>query len=97
MTSMSSYQELLDSAYELGRTDGRDAGDLEPADVVDRIGAWCRGRAPEEFAVHLWARRRGGAPAGLTLNAPLWYVQGFTDGLAGARTARRVLVHRLEN
>ena len=80
------YHRLLAAAYELGRADGRLARVLRADDVGGRDdgrpGDRCRGRAQREFAVLLWGDRPGAPPAGLEVNAPLWYSAGFHDGLA---------------
>jgi hypothetical protein len=81
-----SYPRLLAVAYELGHADGHLARDLRaeggPGQNDARAGDRCRGRAPQEFAALLWADRPGTPPAGLEVNAPLWYAAGFRDGLA---------------
>jgi hypothetical protein len=83
------YPRLLGVAYELGRADGCLARDLQACDLRawgeaqddGRPGDRCRGRAPQEFAALLWADRPGAPPAGLEVNAPLWYAAGFRAGL----------------
>jgi hypothetical protein len=79
------YPRLLAVAYQLGRADGRLARDLQACGGAEdgvRPGDRCRGRAPQEFAALLWADRPGTPPAGLEVNAPLWYAAGFHAGLA---------------
>jgi hypothetical protein len=75
------YRDALATAYRLGRTDGRfpAAFDSGPPDVVRST---CRGRDPVEFAAYVWCGRPGPVPAGLEVNAGLWYLTGLTDGAA---------------
>ncbi|SFT86590.1 hypothetical protein SAMN05660657_03573 [Geodermatophilus amargosae] len=88
--SPSSYRRALETAHALGRADGCQAADLEAdleADLaVDlgpaSVGPWCRGLDPERFAALVWGTAGGAAPAGVVLNAPLWYAQGFGEALA---------------
>ena len=96
----SSYRRALETARALGHADGCLAADLESdlgfdlrADTaVDpappAVGTWCRGLAPERFAALVWGGSGGAAPAGVVLNAPLWYLQGFGEALARARSRR---------
>ncbi|MGY1804229.1 hypothetical protein ACI78T_13215 [Blastococcus sp. SYSU D00922] len=90
------YQRLLDEAWELGRLDGLFAAAFEPAGSApsDR----CLGRTPEAFARLLWEGRPGSPPSGLEANAPLWYATGFREGLAAGagpdRRSVRGLSHR---
>jgi hypothetical protein len=79
------YQMLLEEARELGRLDGRFAADFEPAASISERSGLCLGRTPQNFARLLWEHRPGNPPVGLEVNAPHWYVLGFTEGL----TARR--------
>jgi hypothetical protein len=90
---MTTYAELLEEAWELGRADGRFAARFEPAGTVV-LGERCLGRTPEEFARLLWEQRPGNAPSGLEANAPLWYAAGFAEGLEQERrrTAERLVV-----
>jgi hypothetical protein len=78
------YREALATAYRLGRTDGRFAAALDP-EPPDVVRSSCRGREPVEFAAYLWGERPGPVPAGLEVNAGLWYLTGLTDGAAAAR------------
>lgn len=75
------YRVLLAAAYELGRIDALVAADFEAPGAVDPLGSTCRGRDPEQFARLLWGNRPGQPPSGLELNAPRWYLRGFTDAL----------------
>ncbi len=77
----STFRQLLEEAKELGLADGRFAAAFEPPDTVGRDGRTCLGRPPADFARLLWGRP-GPPPAGLELNAPLWYAAGFAEGLA---------------
>jgi hypothetical protein len=89
------FQRLLEEALELGRLDGRFAAAFEPAGWLPPIaeaggaGGRCLGRTPPEFAELLWGDRSGEPPAGLVLNAPIWYAAGFAEGLAARRTEQR--------
>jgi hypothetical protein len=76
----------LESARALGCADGRIAGDLEPDGEPVAVGPWCHGLDPDDFACLVWGA--GSAPAGVRLNAPLWYALGFREGLASARAQR---------
>lgn len=77
-----SYGKLLEVAYQLGRADGLRAGDLDLPEDPEELSYRFRGRDSSEFADWLWGAHRGRAPAGLTVNAGHWYIQGFRDGLA---------------
>jgi hypothetical protein len=90
---MTTYAELLEEAWELGRADGRFAAAFEPAGTVV-LGERCLGRTPEDFVRLLWEGRPGTPPSGLEGNAPLWYAAGFTEGLEQERrrTAERLVV-----
>ena len=79
---MSSYQELLVEAQELGRADGAFAAAFEPLEVEAMSGERALGRTPAEFARLLWEDRPGNPPTGLEINGPLWYAAGFAEGLA---------------
>lgn len=74
------FPHLLETAYELGRADGRVARSFEPPGPVDLARPCCRGHDPEEFAASLWAGRDGSPPAGLAVSAPRWYALGFSEG-----------------
>ena len=82
------YQQLLEIALELGRADGRFAAAFEAPRTSDGHAARCLGRAPEEFARLLWGRPEE-PPAGLVVNAPLWYATGFREGLATGAIPRQ--------
>ena len=81
----SPYLRALGTASELGRADGRLAVGFEPGGEPAPLGSWCHGLAPEDLAQLVWDAGAGPAPAGLVLNAPLWYAQGFREALACAR------------
>ena len=86
-----SYRRALETAHALGRADGCQEADLEADLAADlgpaSVGPWCRGLDPERFAALVWGTTtRGAAPAGVVLNAPLWYAQGFGEALARARS-----------
>jgi hypothetical protein len=86
------YQQLLEEALELGRLDGRFAAAFEPTvPLAESAGAdgRCLGRTHTGFAELLWEGRPGEPPAGLALNAPLWYATGFAEGLATRRAEQR--------
>jgi hypothetical protein len=83
--STPTYQMLLEEARELGRLDGRTAAAFEPTAHTNERSGLCLGRTPREFARLLWEHRPGNPPVGLEVNAPHWYLLGFTEGL----TARR--------
>jgi hypothetical protein len=84
-----SYLDLLRKAYDLGRADGVLAADVEPVEDPMPPGSCCRGRDAEGFARYLWDGPPGGPPAGLIVNAPAWYGQGFREALAEARPPGR--------
>jgi hypothetical protein len=78
------YTAVLENAYRLGRTDGRLAavvGDASP----DPSSPTCRGRTAAEFAEYLWADLPGEPPAGVEVNARIWYLTGLSHGLAENR------------
>jgi hypothetical protein len=94
-----SYRCALETARALGRADGRVEAELTVDPAVDpgpaavdpgpaAAGPWCRGLDPERFAALVWGAAAGAAPAGVVLNAPLWYAQGFREALALARSDR---------
>jgi hypothetical protein len=80
-----SYPDLLRTAYAMGHIDGLLAADFEPPEGAGPSSEYCRGRDPADFARHLWDVPRIGPPAGLEVNAPLWYARGFEEGLAERR------------
>ena len=84
----SPYLRALGTASELGRADGRLAVGFEPGGEPAPLGSWCHGLAPEDLAHLVWDAGAGPAPAGLVLNAPLWYAQGFREVLACARAGQ---------
>ncbi|SDD48130.1 hypothetical protein SAMN05660690_4320 [Geodermatophilus telluris] len=84
----SPHRRALEAALALGRADGRLAVDLEPDGEPAPVGPWCHGLDPEGLARLVWGPDGGPAPAGVVLNAPLWYAQGFREALACARARR---------
>ena len=80
--SAPTYRQLLAEAQEIGRADGRFAAAFESSAATPATGARCLGRSPGEFAALLWGDARGPVPAGLEVNAPLWYATGYAEGLA---------------
>lgn len=85
------YRMLLEAAHDLGRDDGRSAAAaFEGPDPAGTPCGRCHGRTPGELARHLWGPRPGTPPAGLELNAPLWYATGFAEALAEDRVASTV-------
>jgi hypothetical protein len=84
VTETGLYGDLLGSAYDRGRDDGSFAAGFEPGEAIDQAGPICQGRTPADFVRLLWSARPGDPPAGLELNAPLWYASGFADGVAVA-------------
>ncbi|TFV81105.1 hypothetical protein E4P40_17160 [Blastococcus sp. CT_GayMR20] len=87
--STPTYRQLLGIAHELGRADGRFAAAFEAPGTGDGPAARCLGRSPGEFARLLWGRADE-PPAGLAVNAPLWYATGFAEGLAEEAAERCV-------
>jgi hypothetical protein len=77
----STYRDLLDVAYVRGWADGAFAAPFEPGDGTRPVSPVCQGRTPADFARSLWTPRPGEPPAGLELNAPLWYAHGFGAAL----------------
>jgi hypothetical protein len=75
------YGDLLQAAYTRGWTDGCFAAPLEPTGRTDSSEPVSQGLGPADFARSLWGRQAGTPPAGLVLNAPLWYARGFADAL----------------
>jgi hypothetical protein len=80
-----SYDDLLQAAYAFGRADGSFAARFEPPEPLEAGSPVCQGRDPGEFARWLWGDHPGPPPSGLEVNAPVWYGQGFAEGLAEAR------------
>lgn len=81
----SPYRRALETARALGGADGRLAAQVEPAGEPAAVGPWCRGLDPEHFAALVWGTAGGAAPAGVVLNAPLWYAEGYREALGRAR------------
>lgn len=79
------YSAVLEDAYRLGHADGRLAAAVDDA-PPDPQSPTCRGRTAAEFALHLWVDLPGDPPAGVEVNARLWYLTGLTDGMADARS-----------
>jgi uncharacterized protein len=79
--SAPTYRHLLEKAQEIGRADGRFAAAFEPPGSDADRGPRSFGRTPAQLARLLWEDRPGTPPAGLEVNAPLWYAAGFTEGL----------------
>lgn len=92
--STSTYQLLLEEAFELGRLDGRFAAAFEPLGNTREPSGRCLGRTPAEFARLLWEHRPGNPPAGLEASAPHWYALGFTQGLTTRRAELRCAADR---
>jgi hypothetical protein len=69
----------------MGRVDGHLAAAVEPPATAAPSGVCCRGRDPADFARHLWHVPGARPPAGLVVNAPLWYAHGFAEALAEVR------------
>jgi hypothetical protein len=95
-SSTPTYRQLLGEAQELGRADGRFAAAFERSGTEGRCGDRCLGRTPAEFARLLWQDRPGTPPSGLEVNAPLWYADGFSEGLSAGAARRRVPTHSLD-
>jgi hypothetical protein len=91
---MTTYAQLLEEAWELGRADGRFAAAFETPGTAPLTGERSLGRTPAEFARLLWEHRPGDPPSGLEGNAPLWYATGFAEGLEQERrrTTERVVI-----
>jgi hypothetical protein len=81
------YRELLDTAYALGRADGRLAAALGLPEAAGHPSPTCRGRDAGRFARSLWPAGLGRPPSGLGTNAPHWYAQGLRDARSGASEA----------
>jgi hypothetical protein len=79
------YVRALETAYALGRADGLLAVQLETVEEPAAMSSWCHGLDPDDFAGHVWGAGAGTPPAGVRLNAPLWYAHGFREAVAGAR------------
>jgi hypothetical protein len=77
----SALLRALETARALGRADGRIAFEVEPDGEPGALGSWCHGRGPDDFARLVWDDGAGTAPAGVRLNAPLWYALGFREAL----------------
>jgi hypothetical protein len=82
------YLRALETAHALGRADGLLAVDLEPVEEPAAMGSCCHGLEPEALAASVWGAGAGTPPAGVQLNAPLWYAAGFREAVASARAAR---------
>lgn len=82
----SPYRFALETARALGRADGRLEAELGVGPGPAPVGPWCRGLDPERFAALVWGTAGGDAPAGVVLNASLWYAQGFREAAAPAGT-----------
>src|SRR3954469_6862532 len=93
-SSPGAYGAVLQAAWSLGRADGLFAAAFEPAVAPRPAPDVCQGRDAEEFAAELWGDQPGPPPSGLVLNAPLWYADGFVNGLADER--RRIATRRRE-
>ncbi|MGR7027090.1 hypothetical protein [Geodermatophilus sp. URMC 62] len=82
----SPFLRALEAARALGRADGLLAAGFEPAGEPAATGSCCHGLDPDDLARLVWDAGAGTPPAGVRLDAPLWYAQGFREGLAGARS-----------
>jgi hypothetical protein len=78
------YGDLLAAAYSRGWADGCFAAPFEPTDRTDSAGLASQGLSSADFARSLWGHRAGEPPAGLDLNAPLWYARGFAEAITVA-------------
>ncbi|MGY1672443.1 hypothetical protein [Geodermatophilus sp. SYSU D00710] len=88
--SSSPYLRALRRARDLGRADGLLEAAVGPAEEPVPSGACCHGRDADGLARLVWDGE-GSAPAGVRLNAPVWYADGFGGALAeAARDRRRV-------
>jgi hypothetical protein len=85
----STYQRALEGAYALGRADGHFAVQIEPDGEPAAVGPYCHGLERDDFARLVWGAGATTVPAGVRLNAPLWYANGFREGLASARAQQR--------
>ena len=81
----SPFLRALEAAQALGRADGRLAVELEPVGEPAPVGSWCHGLDPEGLARLVWDVAAAPPPAGVVVNAPLWYAQGFREALACSR------------
>jgi hypothetical protein len=81
----STYLHALEAAHALGRADGHLAVDIEPDGEPAAVGPYCHGLAADDFARLVWGAGSTTVPAGVRLNAPLWYGHGFREALASAR------------
>jgi hypothetical protein len=93
--SAPTYRQLLEEAREIGRADGRFAAAFEPPGTGADRHPRCLGRAPAEFARLLWEDRPGTPPAGLEVNAPLWYATGFAEGLEAGAAVEAARIRRV--
>ncbi|SNS25505.1 hypothetical protein SAMN04488107_1914 [Geodermatophilus saharensis] len=84
----SPYLRALERARALGRADGLLEAAAGPAGEAVLLGACCHGRGPDGLALLVWDGA-GSAPAGVRLNAPAWYADGFRGALAEAERNRR--------
>jgi hypothetical protein len=80
------YPDLLEAARVLGCADGWSAAGSGPSAPPGADHPSCGGLDPEDLARLLWGNRPGDPPAGLELNAPLWYDAGFAEALNAARS-----------
>lgn len=78
------YVAVLEAAYRLGHADGRLAAAVDDG-LPDPLSPVCRGRTAAEFAAHLWSDLPGEPPAGVEVNARMWYLTGLTDAMSEAR------------
>jgi hypothetical protein len=84
----SASESALEAASALGRADGRLAVEVEPAGEPVLVASSCHGLDPEGLAALVWGAGAGPAPAGIVLNAPLWYLEGLREALSCARAER---------
>ncbi|WP_448639254.1 hypothetical protein [Geodermatophilus sp. URMC 63] len=84
------FLRALEAARALGRADGLLAAGFEPAEEPGEepapTGSCCHGLDPDDLARLVWDAGAGAPPAGVRLDAPLWYGEGFREALAGARS-----------
>ena len=83
------YLRALEAAHALGRADGHLAVDIEPDGEPAVVGPYCHGLAADDFARLVWSAGAGTVPAGVRVNAPLWYGHGFREALTSARAQQR--------
>ncbi|MGY1694405.1 MULTISPECIES: hypothetical protein [unclassified Geodermatophilus] len=79
----SPYLRALEHARALGRADGLLEAAVGPAGETVPAGTCCHGRGPDGLARLVWDGG-GSAPAGVRLNAPAWYADGFRGALVEA-------------